>query len=86
LAFRSDVEVFDVRVALEEFVDGGAEGASAFAVDDANAAETRVEAFLYVAGDEVAEFVGAEGVEVEFAVDGEFDQVGFVGGHRPGLY
>jgi len=64
-----------VGIAFEEFVDGFAEGAGAFAVNDADSSDAKFKTLFDVVGDKVAEFVGAEGVEIEFPIDGDFDGI-----------
>ena len=65
----------DVGHGVEEFVDAGAQGAGAFAVDDADAEDVVFAAFEKVLGEEGADFVGPEGVEVYFRSDRDFDWV-----------
>ena len=57
----------------EEAVDGLAEGAGAFAMDDADAEELAAAALGEVFWQEGGEIGGAEGVEVEFVCDGVVD-------------
>ncbi len=63
-------------------MDALAEGAGAFAVDDADVEDAPEAALVEVFGDELADFDGAEGVEVEFPGDGVL--VGCVGLVRHG--
>jgi hypothetical protein len=58
-------------------LDGTFDVADAFSVDDADFENAFDAAGLQVIGNQVAEVGGAEGVEVEFGGDGQFDGVGF---------
>ena len=64
----------------------GPESATAFAVDDADAQDAALAAFGEVFGEQAADFIGPEGVQVEFRADGVLHQLGnrFVIGLRHG--
>lgn len=66
----------DVGDRVEEFVNAGAQGAGAFAVDDADAEDVVFATLEEVLGEQRADVGGAEGVEVEFVCDGDFDGIG----------
>jgi hypothetical protein len=69
----------------EQVMYAAAQGAAAFAVDDADAQDSSLAAFGKIFGQQAADLAGAEGVEIEFRADGVLDDVGdrFVigGGH-----
>lgn len=54
----------------------GAEGAAAFAVDDSNAEDAELAAFVEVFGQQAADLIGAEGVQIELGADGVLHDVG----------
>ena len=62
-----------------QFVQNGmhpfAQGSGAFAVDDPDAQDALFTAGFQIVGNQVTDFVGAKGVEVEFTVDGDFDGI-----------
>ena len=61
--------------ALPIFVNDGFERPGAFAVDDADLGDAAAEALAEVFGHQVLDLLGAEGVEVEDAVDGQLDGI-----------
>ena len=69
-------------------MDAGAEGASPFAVDDADTGDAVFLALVEILGEEAGDFLGAEGVEIELSGDGDVDGFGsMVGGLGfPGFY
>lgn len=62
-------------------MDAGSEGAAAFAVDDADSEYTALAAFGEIFGQQAADFIGSEGVKIEFWADGMLHDIGdrFVG-------
>ena len=74
---RPGVAGDDVGEGVEEFVDAGAEGARALAVNDADAEDVVLAALEEVLREKGADVGGAEGVEVELRGDGDFDGGGF---------
>ena len=65
-------------------MDGFAERAGAFAVDDANRKNSAVAAGLQVGLDDLSGFARGERVQIEFAGDGDANGLGriVVGGHQ----
>ncbi|MDB6018159.1 MAG: hypothetical protein JWR19_2648 [Pedosphaera sp.] len=73
-------ELDDLGMISEEGVDGAAEMADAFAVDDANLEDVFFLTGSEIIEDEVLHFAGLEAVQIQHAVDGEVDGVGIVHG------
>lgn len=52
------------------------EGTAAFAVDDSDAQDAALAAFGEVFGEQTADFMGAEGVQIELRADGVLNHIG----------
>ena len=67
-------------------MDGAPKGTGPLTMDYTNMDYVSVPAFRQVAGDEILYFAGIEGVQVESAVNGEFDHIIIIDVHQDGAF
>jgi len=77
-AFAAEAVAGDAGEAVEQGVHGGAQGAGALAVNDANFSEAPGPGGVKIGGDQLAQIGGAKSVKIKFSRDGELDG-GFFG-------